>query len=201
MNSKFTFVFACFMVVSTAFFHQGCSNKAPQTPQKTAYKKQSNKGDIELESFINTRSKDCSALISAINAKNNQIYFNPTTLNKYFTSKRKSQAIYNLFQAQNRLKSNSPQKGDLVFFSNTTKETKFKKTHEITHIGVVLQIIDSQNLIFLHNSGGKNILGYLNLSRKNDHIKDGKIINSYLISKCKSAYCLASNRFSAFGVK
>lgn len=200
MSSKFTFVFACVMVISTAFFHQGCSKKAPQVANNATPVKQSSK-NIELDSFINTRSKDCSALISAINAKNNQIYFNPTTLNRYFTNKRKSQAIYNLFEAQNKLKFDAPQKGDLVFFSNTTKDTKFKKTHQITHIGVVLQIIDKQNLIFLHNSGGRNILGYMNLSRKNDYTKDGKVINSYLISKCKSAYCLASNRFSAFGAK
>lgn len=155
---------------------------------------------FNLSAFDGTRiGGDCSGLITAINAKHNNAIFNPKELDKYFNSGRKSQAMFNLYKDKKQIVFDKPQVGDLVFFHNTTKQTKKAKKKLITHVGIVSNIKNDGTVEFLHNTRGKNTIGVMNLKDPNKHQSGKKKINSYIISNCSSASCLVSNRFSGFG--
>ncbi|ARR02344.1 hypothetical protein CVIC8964_0934 [Campylobacter vicugnae] len=154
---------------------------------------------LNLSKYVGKRAIDCSALIATINNKNSDIYSLNNLSFYYGKDGRRSQAIYNLYKSKDWLNYHSATPGDLIFFNNTTKSTRGKKTHNITHIGIVKSIKDDGTIVFLHNLKGKNILSVMNLTYKDNHKVDGKKINAYIIANCKSASCLVSNRFSGFG--
>lgn len=155
---------------------------------------------LDLDKYVNTRiGRDCSGLVSVINDKNDKIFFEPRELNKYFNNTRKSQAIFNLYKAHNKIVFTQPKAGDLIFFNNTTRDTKRKKNGAITHVGIIDEVKSDGSIIFLHNSGGKNIKSVMSLKHKNSHDVGGKKVNAYLISRCSSIDCLASNRFAGYG--
>lgn len=193
-----------------AFFITGCAtgssqssvnfdNKNKQSYQVDTEKREKNP-NFNLKKYTNTRiGGDCSGLITAINKNNGSAIFDPKELNKYYSSSRKSQAMFDLFKDKNKISFSWPQVGDLVFFNNTTKATKGGSKELITHVGIVSKVNKDGSVEFLHNIRGKNVLSVMNLSLPNDHKIAGKQVNSYIISKCNDSSCLVSNRFSGYG--
>ena len=193
-----------------AFFITGCAtgssqsatnfyNKNKQSYQTSTEKREKNP-NFNLKKYTNTRiGGDCSGLITAINKNNGSAIFDPKELNKYYTSGRKSQAMFDLYKDKNKISFSQPQVGDLVFFNNTTKATKGGSKKLITHVGIVSKVNEDGSVEFLHNIRGKNVLSVMNLSLPNDHKIAGKQVNDYIISKCNDSSCLVSNRFSGYG--
>ncbi|MCI7103596.1 MAG: CHAP domain-containing protein [Campylobacter sp.] len=193
-----------------AFFITGCAtgssqgsvnfdNKNKQSYQADTKKREKNP-NFNLKKYTNTRiGGDCSGLITAINKNNGSAIFDPKELNKYYSSSRKSQAMFDLFKDKNKISFSWPQVGDLVFFNNTTRATRAASKELITHVGIVSKVNKDGSVEFLHNIRGKNVLGVMNLSLPNDHKIAGKQVNSYIISKCNDSSCLVSNRFSGYG--
>ena len=193
-----------------AFFITGCAtgssqsatnfyNKNKQSYQRGTEKREKNP-NFNLKKYTNTRiGGDCSGLITAINKNNNSAIFDPKELNKYYTSGRKSQAMFDLYKDKNKIYFSQPQVGDLVFFNNTTRATKGRSKKLITHVGIVSKVNKDGSVEFLHNTGGKNVVSVMNLSLPNDHQIAGKKVNAYIISRCKDSSCLVSNRFSGYG--
>lgn len=193
-----------------AFFITGCAtgssqsatnfyNKNKQSYQAGTEKREKNP-NFNLKKYTNTRiGGDCSGLITAINKNNNSAIFDPKELNKYYTSGRKSQAMFDLYKDKNKIYFSQPQVGDLVFFNNTTRATKGRSKKLITHVGIVSKVNKDGSVEFLHNTGGKNVVSVMNLSLPNDHQIAGKKVNAYIISRCKDSSCLVSNRFSGYG--
>ena len=193
-----------------AFFITGCAtgssqsatnfyNKNKQSYQANIEKREKNP-NFNLKKYTNTRiGGDCSGLITAINKNNGSAIFDPKELNKYYSSGRKSQAMFDLYKDKNKISFSQPQVGDLVFFNNTTKATKGGSKKLITHVGIVSKVNEDGSVEFLHNIRGKNVLSVMNLSLPNDHKIAGKQVNDYIISKCKDSSCLVSNRFSGYG--
>lgn len=193
-----------------AFFITGCAtgssqsatnfyNKNKQSYQASTEKREKNP-NFNLKKYTNTRiGGDCSGLITAINKNNNSAIFDPKELNKYYTSGRKSQAMFDLYKDKNKIYFSQPQVGDLVFFNNTTRATKGRSKKLITHVGIVSKVNKDGSVEFLHNTGGKNVVSVMNLSLPNDHQIAGKKVNAYIISRCKDSSCLVSNRFSGYG--
>ena len=193
-----------------AFFITGCAtgssqsatnfyNKNKQSYQRGTEKREKNL-NFNLKKYTNTRiGGDCSGLITAINKHNNSAIFDPKELNKYYTSGRKSQAMFDLYKDKNKIYFSQPQVGDLVFFNNTTRATKGGSKKLITHVGIVSKVNEDGSVEFLHNTGGRNVVSVMNLSLPNDHQIAGKKVNAYIISRCKDSSCLVSNRFSGYG--
>lgn len=193
-----------------AFFITGCAtgssqsatnfyNKNKQSYQADTEKREKNP-NFNLKKYTNTRiGGDCSGLITAINKNNGSAIFDPKELNKYYSSGRKSQAMFDLYKDKNKISFSQPQVGDLVFFNNTTKATKGGSKKLITHVGIVSKVNEDGSVEFLHNIRGKNVLSVMNLSLPNDHKIAGKQVNDYIISKCNDSSCLVSNRFSGYG--
>ncbi|MDY4860323.1 MAG: CHAP domain-containing protein [Campylobacter sp.] len=196
-----------------AFFITGCAtgssqgsanfynknNKNKQSYQRDTEKREKNP-NFNLKKYTNTRiGGDCSGLITAINKNNGSAIFDPKELNKYYSSGRKSQAMFDLYKDKNKISFSQPQVGDLVFFNNTTRATKGGSKKLITHVGIVSKVNEDGSVEFLHNIRGKNVLGVMNLSLPNDHKIAGKQVNDYIISKCNDSSCLVSNRFSGYG--
>lgn len=143
---------------------------------------------------------DCSGLVSLINSKNDDIYFDPSNLHKYMISHRKSEGIYNLYAKNGNIIYKNPKPGDLIFFHNTTSSTKNSKKKHITHIGVIKEVYKDGRVSFVHNTRGKNKVAYMNILEKNTHKKGSQTQNSYIISCKRGDYsCLTSNRFAGFG--
>ena len=144
---------------------------------------------------------DCSGFVSLVNKNINNVYFSETNLLKFYGENgSKSQAIYNFYKKRNLISQTSPKLGDLVFFNNTTSQTKGKNKQIITHLGIIDRIEDDGTIRFMHNTRGKNKSGFINLFQKNSHKIGGKEVNSYIVA-CKGgdATCLTSNRFAGFG--
>ena len=196
-----------------AFFITGCAtgssqgsanfynkyNKNKQSYQRDTEKREKNP-NFNLKKYTNTRiGGDCSGLITAINKNNGSAIFDPKELNKYYSSGRKSQAMFDLYKDKNKISFSQPQVGDLVFFNNTTRATKGGSKKLITHVGIVSKVNEDGSVEFLHNIRGKNVLSVMNLSLPNDHKIAGKKVNAYIISRCKDSSCLVSNRFSGYG--
>ena len=154
---------------------------------------------INLSQYIGKRAFDCSALIVIINQKNGNLYAFDNLSRFYDRDGRRSQAMYNLYGSKNRLYYSNPRPGDLIFFNNTTQNTKGKSSHKITHIGIVTKVKKDGGIEFLHNLNGKNIISVMNLTHKDTHKLDGKKINAYIIANCYQPICLVSNRFSGYG--
>ena len=193
-----------------AFFITGCATGSSQSAtnfynkNKQSYRRGTEKREknpnFNLKKYTNTRiGGDCSGLITAINKNNNSAIFDPKELNKYYTSGRKSQAMFDLYKDKNKIYFSQPQVGDLVFFNNTTRATKGRSKKLITHVGIVSKVNKDGSVEFLHNTGGKNVVSVMNLSLPNDHQIAGKKVNAYIISRCKDSSCLVSNRFSGYG--
>ncbi len=144
---------------------------------------------------------DCSGFVSLVNKNINNVYFSETNLLKFYGEQgSKSQAIYNFYKKRNLISQTSPKLGDLVFFNNTTSQTKGKNKQIITHLGIIDRIEDDGTIRFMHNTRGKNKSGFINLFQKNSHKIGGKEVNSYIVA-CKGGdtNCLTSNRFAGFG--
>ena len=192
------FITGCATSQSSAHFYNKYS-KNKQSYQANIEKREKNP-NFNLKKYTNTRiGGDCSGLITAINKNNNSVIFDPKELNKYYTSGRKSQAMFDLYKDKNKISFSQPQVGDLVFFNNTTRATKGGSKKLITHIGIVSKVNEDGSVEFLHNIRGKNVLSVMNLSLPNDHQIAGKKVNAYIISRCKDSSCLVSNRFSGYG--
>ena len=192
------FITGCATSQSSAHFYNKY-NKNKQSYQANTEKREKNP-NFNLKKYTNTRiGGDCSGLITAINKNNNSAIFDPKELNKYYTSGRKSQAMFDLYKDKNKIYFSQPQVGDLVFFNNTTRATKGRSKKLITHVGIVSKVNKDGSVEFLHNIRGKNVLSVMNLSLPNDHQIAGKKVNAYIISRCKDSSCLVSNRFSGYG--
>ncbi|ANE35865.1 hypothetical protein CIG11343_0832 [Campylobacter iguaniorum] len=156
--------------------------------------------DINLSKYLNKKvGRDCSGLVTLINNENNELYFNSKELDNFYDKHgRKSQALFNMYKAENKIAFDEPKLGDLVFFNNTTKGTRKLKENRITHVGIVDKIEPNGTVTFLHNINGKNIRSVMNLKYKNTHKLNGKKINAY-ITRCNNTSCLVSNKFAGFG--
>jgi hypothetical protein len=155
-----------------------------------------------FKKYLNTRAGgDCSGFVSIVNAKYQNMYFDEKTISNYYSNGgRKSKAIYNFYESKNLITHKNPKKGDLIFFSNTLGKgiQKNKDKKNVTHVGIVTDILPDETVKFIHNSGGKIIHSYMNLKQKNTHLKGKQEINSYVV-RCSNASCLAANRFAGYG--
>ncbi|QKF86169.1 hypothetical protein CBLAS_0984 [Campylobacter blaseri] len=156
-----------------------------------------------IDKYKNKKTRvDCSGLVDLFNRLNNNIFYENQEMYRHVQKNRgKSQAIYNLYSSNNKITNKKPMAGDLIFFNNTTKATKNKKTKIITHIGIVQDVEDDGRVSFIHNIRGINKIGYVNLNKKNT-FKDNLVVQNSYIIRCKSnkTSCLTSNRFAGFGV-
>ena len=145
---------------------------------------------------------DCSGFVSLINKKFRDSFFNEKELHKFYTARGlKSEAMFRLYESKNLISFENPEVGDLIFFNNTTKNTKNnKKAKIITHVGIVSSVEKDGTVGFTHNTRGKNAVHFMNLDEKDTHKKGKKELNSYVVAcKSKSAACLAANRFAGYG--
>ena len=197
------------LVFLSLFFLTGCVKKQAMIDVPIAQYLDFESGFYLNENFIKTlesleekkKGKDCSGLIYLINEKNDNIYFLEEDIYK-FTPKsgRRSAGIYNFYKSNNNIIFKSPKIGDLIFFYNTTKNTKYSKIKQITHVGVVKDVFSDGRVSFLHNVRGVNRIDYINLNQKNSHKVNDKIVNSYITRCSKNKIsCLASNRFAGYG--
>ncbi|MCB1198569.1 MAG: C40 family peptidase [Deltaproteobacteria bacterium] len=94
-----------------------------------------------------------------------------------------------------------PEKGDLVFFSNTYDKNKDGKYNDLlTHIGIIENIEKDGTITFLHYIQNKVRRGYMNLQKPGMHRDNQKTINSYLSRKTSpTKKTLASQLFTEFG--
>ena len=145
---------------------------------------------------------DCSGFVTLINRQFSLNLFDENELDKFYTARGlKSEAMFRLYESKNLISFENPEVGDLIFFNNTTKNTKNnKKAKIITHVGIVSSVEKDGTVGFTHNTRGKNAVHFMNLNEKDTHKNGKKELNSFVATcKDKSASCLASNRFAGFG--
>ena len=145
---------------------------------------------------------DCSGFVTLIKKKFRDSFVNEKELHKFYTARGlKSEAMFRLYESKNLISFENPEVGDLIFFNNTTKNTKNnKKAKIITHVGIVSSVEKDGTVGFTHNTRGKNAVHFMNLDEKDTHKKGKKELNSYVVAcKSKSAACLAANRFAGYG--
>ncbi|KFL35130.1 MULTISPECIES: hypothetical protein [unclassified Sulfurospirillum] len=191
------------------FLLSGCAQKeltqnAPELPQvkdDTPKRQEIIKNALKYQGKPN--GGDCSGFVTLVNKESIQPYFSATELNDYFEDARRSLAIYNLLEDQNRLYHEKPKVGDLIFFANTVKKyAKAKKSVDnITHIGIITKIDPDETVYFIHHTKGKNLISQMNLNYPTVTMNDTKVVNSYM-EKCpkdEGHKCLAPAYFSAYG--
>ncbi|NLY03595.1 MAG: C40 family peptidase [Campylobacter sp.] len=207
-----------FLFSTIAVFMVGCSTTGSKTARVPGYMFDDNYMSEIMEFDYNNNIKsllssvngyegsraggDCSGFVSLLNEKNGGIFFSPSDVDAHMTSSRKSEGIYNLYSANGDISYKDPRPGDLIFFYNTTSNTKNSSKKHITHLGVIKDVYANGRISFVHHSSGKNIVSYMNTLKKNTfQSKDGVVENSYLV-RCRGGdtSCLASNRFAGFGM-
>ena len=145
---------------------------------------------------------DCSGFVTLINRQFSLNLFDENELDKFYTARGlKSEAMFRLYESKNLISFENPEVGDLIFFNNTTKNTKNnKKAKIITHVGIVSSVEKDGTVGFTHHAKGKNAVDFMNLNDKNTRKNGKKELNSFVATcKDKSVSCLASNRFAGFG--
>jgi len=194
---------------SLMFLLSGCSTKEPLPPQQQTpvlTKDELPKRKEIVSNALKHKDKrdggDCSGFVALVNKESAYPYFEPKELNEHFEDARRSLAMYNLLESHKRLHWEKPLIGDLIFFANTVKKyAKGNHADNITHIGIVTKIDADETVHFLHHTRGKNVMGYMNLTKPKLAIQEGKTLNSYM-EKCsisQSHECLAPSYFSAYG--
>ena len=198
-----------FALCTCLFLLSGCAQKeftqnAPEVPQA---KDDTPKRQEIIKNAMKHQGKkdggDCSGFVTLVNQESTQPYFTTAELNGYFEDARRSLAIYNLLDDQNRLYQEKPRVGDLIFFANTVKRyAKAKKSIDnITHIGIITKIDPDDTVYFIHHTKGKNLISQMNLNYPTVAMYDNKVVNSYM-EKCpknEGHQCLAPAYFSAYG--
>ncbi|AFL68796.1 hypothetical protein [Sulfurospirillum barnesii] len=193
------------LLLITLFLLSGCTQKIAVEAPPPAYDDTPKRDAIVFEALKYRGKKDggdCSGFVSLVNQKSLEPYFQTESLNAYFEDSRRSLAIYNLLDAQNRLYHENPKIGDLIFFANTVKKyAKQKSVDNITHIGIITKVESDETIHFIHHTKGRNLMGQMNLAHPNTATLNNKPINTYL-EKCsiaQSHQCLAPAYFSAYG--
>lgn len=193
-----------------AVLFTGCAQKelsqnAPEVPRKVEDEKTELRIKIIAEAMKHKNKKDggdCSGFVSLVNKESSEPYFHIKELESYYEDARRSLAIYNLLNDQNRLYTQNPKAGDLIFFANTVKRySKEKNIDNITHIGIITRVEPDETVHFIHHTKGKNLIGQMNLNYPTVAIYDHKMVNSYM-EKCPKNTpdkCLAPEYFSAYG--
>lgn len=190
-------------------FLTGCAQKEPLPPPPqvvVAEKDDTPKREEIIKNALKHLHKkdggDCSGFVSLVNNESSVPFFDVAELNGYFEDSRRSLAIYNLLEDQNRTYQENPKVGDLVFFANTVKKyAKKKSIDNITHIGIVTQVDSDETVHFIHHTKGRNLISQMNLTYPTVAKYDNKNVNSYM-EKCsvsQSHQCLAPSYFSAYG--
>lgn len=113
------------------------------------------------------------------------------------------ETIYNLFEAKYKIRK-EPEVGDLIFFDNSYDKNRNKKMDDFfTHTAVVIELDEDGTVTFIHGGTGRGIAkDYMNLKHPHLHVKEGKMINSYLqrdYKWLKAAPKLTAELFHAFG--
>ena len=117
-----------FALCTCLFLLSGCAQKeftqnAPEVPQA---KDDTPKRQEIIKNAMKHQGKkdggDCSGFVTLVNQESIQPYFTTAELNGYFEDARRSLAIYNLLDDQNRLYQEKPKVGNLIFFANTFKQ-------------------------------------------------------------------------------
>jgi len=154
--------------------------------------------------YLDTNSgHDCSGFVELVNSDVNESFYKSDMLYKYYDNSRRSRAIFNIMQDEDKLVSDSlPKVGDIVFFSDTLQKTKRQTgSLNITHMGIVTAVDDDETVHFIHNIQGKNKIDQLNTKFSKHHIISEKYINSFL-KRCpknrQKSECLTSFFFSAY---
>lgn len=196
------------IMLAFLFLLTGCSQKTlVQTPPPVIQPDDTPKRMEILQNALKHHGKkdggDCSGFVTLVNKESFAPYFTTEELNEYFEDSRRSLAIYNLLETQNRLYHEKPKVGDLIFFANTVKKyAKAKKSVDnITHIGIITKIDNDETVHFIHHTKGKNLISQMNLNYPTDVNYEEKKINSYM-EKCpknEGYLCLAPAYFSAYG--
>ncbi|MDD2383646.1 MAG: CHAP domain-containing protein [Sulfurospirillaceae bacterium] len=197
-----------FLFLISIFLFSGCAQKEvtpipPQpveviiddTPQRNAIVQKA------LKHLNKQDGGDCSGFVALVNKESEGAFYNAEELTNFYEDSRRSLAVYNLLNDQNRTFDNNPKVGDLIFFANTVKHySKNKAVDNITHIGIVTHVDSDETVHFIHNTRGRNKIGYLNLNYPTSPLHEGKTVNSYM-EKCRinSHLCLAPSYFSAYG--
>lgn len=197
-----------FALCSCLFLLSGCAQKeftqnAPELPVKDDTPKRQEIIKNALKHQGKNDGGDCSGFVSLVNKESTEPYFTTAELNGYFEDARRSLAIYNLLEDQNRIYQEKPRTGDLIFFANTVKKyAKTKKSVEnITHIGIITKIDSDETIHFIHHTKGKNLISQMNLNYPTVAMYNNKLVNSYMekCAKNEGHQCLAPAYFSAYG--
>lgn len=197
-----------FALCSCLFLLSGCAQKEfTQNAPELQLKDDTPKRQEIIKNALKHQGKndggDCSGFVSLVNKESIEPYFTTAELNGYFEDARRSLAIYNLLEDQNRIYQEKPRTGDLIFFANTVKKyAKTKKSVEnITHIGIITKIDSDETIHFIHHTKGKNLISQMNLNYPSIATYNNKSVNSYMekCSKNEGHQCLAPAYFSAYG--
>lgn len=197
-----------FAMVAGIIFLSGCAQKEilppPPKPAEVIIDDTPKRNAIVQKALKHLNKQDggdCSGFVTLVNKESEDAFYNAEELANFYEDSRRSLAIYNLLNDQNRTFDTNPKVGDLIFFANTVKRyAKKKAVDNITHIGIVTQIDSDETVHFIHNTRGRNKIGYLNLNHPTSPLHEGKTVNSYM-EKChvNSHLCLAPSYFSAYG--
>ncbi|MDD3342890.1 MAG: CHAP domain-containing protein [Sulfurospirillaceae bacterium] len=201
--------FYVFLSLATILLFTGCAQKeiipiAPKKPVEVIIDDMPQRTAIVQKALKHLNKKDggdCSGFVNLVNKESDFAFYNAEELVNFYEDARRSLAIYNLLNDQNRTFDTNPKIGDLVFFANTVKKyAKQRAEDNITHIGIVTQVDSDHTVHFIHNTRGRNKIGYLNLDYPTSPQHEGKNVNSYM-EKCQtnSHKCLAPSYFSAYG--
>ncbi len=146
---------------------------------------------------------DCSGFVGLVNSDTNESFYKAEMLYKYYDNSRRSRAIFNMMQDEDKLVSEPlPKVGDIVFFSDTLQKTKRRVgSLNITHMGIVTAVDEDETVHFIHNIQGKNKIDRLNRKYSDHHMLSDKHINSFL-KRCsknrQKSKCLTSFFFSSY---
>ena len=189
----------------------GCAQKeftqnAPEPPQVVVENPKTELRNHIIATSLKHQNRpdggDCSGFVSLVNKETKEPFFSTRELESYYEDSRRSLAIYNLLGDQNRLYTERPKIGDLIFFANTMKRyAKTKSVDNITHIGIITRVDDDGTVYFIHHTKGKNLIGQMNLNYPHTTMYNQKVVNSYMekCSKDSNSKCLAPEYFSAYG--
>ncbi|ABB43674.1 conserved hypothetical protein [Sulfurimonas denitrificans DSM 1251] len=156
-----------------------------------------------LKHLNKSSGQDCSGFVDLVNSDTNESFYKAEMLYKYYDNSRRSRAIFNMMQDEDKLVSEPlPKVGDIVFFSDTLQKTKRRVgSLNITHMGIVTAVDEDETVHFIHNIQGKNKIDQLNRKYSDHHMLSDKHVNSFL-KRCsknrQKSKCLTSFFFSSY---
>lgn len=142
--------------------------------------------------------QDCSGIVRAIYAKAGVTLFGEQQTNENDT-----EILWRFFEQNGSIFQQGPTLGDVVFFHNTYDKNRDKKMNdELTHVGVVENILPDGTVIFVHYMGASIVRSRMNLEKPHLQLnqKTNERLNTLLRkSSSRRAGLTAAELFAGFG--